>query len=65
MANIKIDTEVCIGCRACAIMCPEGTLALIGDYCSIVAEPETCTECGICAEWCPVDAISVGRRAAA
>ena len=50
----KIDTEVCIGCGACAADCPvECITEQDGKY---VIDADKCLDCGACAGSCPVEA---------
>ena len=59
MADIKVNTELCIGCRLCAIVCSEGALTLAGDHCAVPVEPDKCIECMECEEECAVSAIKI------
>jgi len=56
---VTIHAESCIGCMACAVVCPEGALDLIGDYLAALVAPDQCTGCGTCEDECPQDAIRV------
>lgn len=54
-----IDASHCIGCGACADVCPEGdVLAVIGGRAAIV-NGHKCIGHGLCAEACPVGAITI------
>ena len=54
-----IDATFCIGCGACAEVCPEGdVLAVIGGKAAIV-NGHKCVGHGLCAEACPVGAITI------
>ena len=53
----RIDTEACLGCGACAMLCPAGVLGFDGQKSSVVAEG--CIGCGHCAALCPAGAVSV------
>lgn len=58
MYTVKINGDLCIGCRLCAIRCPNDVLDLRSDVLSYMAEPEKCDGCKIC-EDCPEHAITV------
>ena len=57
MAEPTVDTEVCIGCGACADACPCDVLE-VQDGVSTVADPDSCIECGVCTDECPTGAIT-------
>ena len=50
----KIDTDLCIGCGACAADCPVECISeQDGKY---VIDADKCLDCGACAGSCPVEA---------
>jgi thioredoxin reductase/NAD-dependent dihydropyrimidine dehydrogenase PreA subunit len=54
-----IDVSRCIGCAACADVCPEGdVLGIVGGKAAII-HGEKCIGHGLCAEACPVGAIEL------
>ncbi len=54
-----IDISKCIGCGACAEVCPEGdVLAVVAGKAAIV-NGHKCIGHGLCAEACPVEAITI------
>jgi 2-oxoglutarate ferredoxin oxidoreductase subunit delta len=56
--KVIINADLCIGCRFCAIKCPEEVLDLRSDVLAFIADLDSCTGCGIC-ERCPEKAIVV------
>ncbi len=51
-----VDRENCIGCGACAAVCPVGAINMDSGTAQIDAEQ--CISCGACVNECPVGAIS-------
>jgi len=51
---VHLDTSVCVGCRACTIVCPYGAISIVdGKFVK-------CDQCGgepKCVEWCPTCAL--------
>lgn len=60
---IKIDTEKCNGCGACAAACHEGAIELINRKARLTRE-DYCDGLGDCLPVCPVDAITFEERKA-
>lgn len=61
---IKIDSEKCNGCGACADACHEGAIEMI-DGKAVLTREDYCDGLGDCLPACPVDAISFEEREAA
>lgn len=59
--QLLVSAERCIGCRACAAVCPEGLITLSDtDYRRTVWFVAVCREdCTRCVEACPTEAISL------
>ena len=61
---IKIDSEKCNGCGACAEACHEGAIAMVGGK-AVLAREDYCDGLGDCLPACPTGAISFEMREAA
>ena len=55
---IEIDSEKCIGCGNCVIICGAGVYKIKNKK-AYVANHEKCLECGNCEIVCPQEAIRV------
>ena len=60
---IRIDSEICNGCGACASACHEGAIEMI-DGKAVLTRENYCDGLGDCLPACPVDAISFEMREA-
>ena len=58
VVTLQLDSEKCIGCGMCTVVCPHGVLKLNERKAEIINR-DACIECGACAGNCPVDALSV------
>lgn len=61
----EVDVECCIGCGACAAVCPARLIRVVDvgqDRRRIVRLFERCIRCGRCAEVCPENAIEMTRK---
>ena len=54
-----IDPILCLGCGACARVCPEGDVIGLVDGKAILIEPAQCIGHGACKDACPLDAITL------
>jgi Pyruvate/2-oxoacid:ferredoxin oxidoreductase delta subunit len=52
--------DECIGCGACAAICPVNAVQLIKEKPRV--DPDWCIGCGVCAIQCPTGVISIKRR---
>lgn len=55
-----VDEKKCIGCGACASICPVGAIKLSNGKAKI--DPKKCIKCGSCASFCPVSAIDLNKK---
>ncbi|MBQ3502330.1 MAG: 4Fe-4S binding protein [Clostridia bacterium] len=53
---MKVDKNKCLGCGACASMCPVGAISMKGGKAEI--DKKKCIKCGTCKDICPVGAIT-------
>ena len=60
---IKINSEKCNGCGACAAACHEGAIEMINGK-AVLTREDYCDGLGDCLPACPVDAISFEEREA-
>ena len=60
---IKIDSDRCNGCGACAAACHEGAIEMVDGKARLTRE-DYCDGLGDCLPACPVDAISLEEREA-
>ena len=60
--KIKVDQELCIGCGACANLCPD-TFELQNNGKSIVSDKNECKDCDceLISNSCPVGAIIIEK----
>jgi ferredoxin len=55
----KVNVDECVGCGACADVCPQE--AILVDDVAVVNEAE-CVDCAACADECPNNAITVVKK---
>lgn len=60
---VRIDSERCNGCGACAEACVEGAIKMIDGKATLVSEAY-CDGLGACLPTCPTGAISIEKREA-
>ena len=58
VTTLQLDTETCVGCGMCEIVCPHTVFQLKGKKAEI-EYLDGCMECGACAQNCPTGAIRV------
>ena len=56
----ETDRDECIGCGACADICPVDAVAMVDGRAEV--DPNWCIGCGVCAVSCPAGVISIKRR---
>ncbi len=59
----ETHTGECIGCGACAEICPVDAVALVDERAAV--DTAWCIGCGVCAAVCPAQAITLQRRSEA
>lgn len=57
-ATLELDSQKCIGCGACHVVCPHRIFIIVDKKAKII-DYNACMECGACAQNCPVEAIVV------
>lgn len=58
VVSLNLDEERCVGCGACAEVCPQQVFVVEAGKARL-ADRDGCMECGACANNCPVAAIVV------
>ena len=58
VSTISLDSQKCIGCGVCEIVCPHGVFRVTAKKARMV-DYNGCMECGACGLNCPVEAIRV------
>ena len=58
VTTLSHDTDKCINCKLCAVVCPHNVFAFEDNKVRI-AEKDYCIECGACALNCPTKALEV------
>ncbi|MBN3036855.1 MAG: 4Fe-4S binding protein [Candidatus Diapherotrites archaeon] len=59
MAKLTVDASKCIGCGACASVCPAQEYTLKNGKSTVTGDESECLECHACENACPVQAIKV------
>jgi len=57
--NLSIDTDVCVSCGTCVVVCPGHVLALDDTEKPFEKYPDDCWYCGCCMADCPAQCIRV------
>ncbi len=63
MLEIKIDNDLCTGCKICKSRCPEDVLDMINDSLATVVALDRRTVCMECEQGCPLE-VSISQPSA-
>jgi NAD-dependent dihydropyrimidine dehydrogenase PreA subunit len=58
VTTLRLDSEACVGCGVCEIVCPHAVFRMNGKKAEI-GDLDGCMECGACAQNCTAGAIRV------
>ncbi len=58
VTTLALDTNACVGCGTCTVVCPHAVFCLDRKK-AVIADRDACIECGACTANCPVSAIRV------
>ena len=58
VVTLKLDKDLCTGCRRCVEVCPRQVIAM-GDNKAFIVDRDACIECGACQRNCAFGAITV------
>jgi ferredoxin len=61
--RVRVDADLCIGCRRCVEVCPKGVFRMLEDRSTVVNE-EGCVICRSCFSQCPTGAVLHSHRTA-
>jgi len=59
VSTLELDRELCTGCGACELVCPQAVLAMADDGLATIRDRDACMECGACAVNCEYEALTV------
>lgn len=58
VSTLKLEADLCNGCKMCEAVCPHAVLAVEAGKAQVV-DLDACMECGACALNCQMGALSV------
>lgn len=57
--KIKVNEEICNGCKLCILVCPEPNVLRYTKEKKIHVDENRCKGCGICETNCPKSALTI------
>ncbi|OYY92783.1 MAG: hypothetical protein B7Y41_14485 [Hydrogenophilales bacterium 28-61-23] len=61
---VHLDAARCVGCHACAQVCPEGAIRFVEFPSAYYLRPRACSGCGLCRDVCALQAVTLQPWAA-
>ncbi|UCG60036.1 MAG: 4Fe-4S binding protein [Phycisphaerales bacterium] len=56
VVTLELDSDKCVGCGLCVIVCPHRVFEM-GQDTAVIVDQDACMECGACGLNCPAEAI--------
>ena len=57
--SIKIDKNLCVGCRKCTEVCPGNLIKIGDDKKAYIKYPDDCWGCSSCIKECKLNAVKL------
>lgn len=58
VSTIEIESDKCIGCKMCTVVCPHAVFRM-NESKAVIDDKDGCMECGACTINCPTEALKV------